>query len=137
LLQKFSLIFILSITLAPFVFCFFFSPFYPTLSFFFLVILFFLSQPRETLGRDACPFFFLFSFFSFLPYPFFLLSCSSFLFVPTEREIKERPREKEREIERDGENQKELEGGMQWASHRLGRTTAPGPMGHGSTPVRP
>jgi hypothetical protein len=57
-------------------------------------------------------------FSSFLTCPFFLLSCSSFLFVPTEREVREKPIEMERnrELERRG---------VRWASHRLGRTTAP------------
>jgi hypothetical protein len=105
--------------------------------------LYFSCQTRPSFSCQNCitpaPFF-LFILFSFLsPISFLssLLFFFSFLFFPTERQIRERPREKGRETERDGENQRELEGGGRWASLRLGRTTAPGLVGHGLTPVRP
>jgi hypothetical protein len=80
-------------------FFFFFSlPFSPALSFFFLVLLFFSSQPRERLERN-----------------------------------RERKKERPREMERNRELERR---GVRWASHRLGWTTAPGPLGHGQTLVR-
>jgi len=80
-------------------------------------------------------------FFSSLFYFFISIMpfVSSFLFFfslfPTER--LERDRERKKERPRDGENQRELEEGVRWASHRLGWTTAPGPVGLGPTLVRP
>jgi hypothetical protein len=48
---------------------------------------------------------------------------------PSEREIQR--------VERERERNRELERNVRWASHLLGRTTAPGLVGHSSTTVKP
>jgi hypothetical protein len=83
---------------------------------------------------------FLLFFLFFFSFPFSLPFLSSFLFVSScpnperlERD-QERKKERPREMQRIKEN---LRGGVWWASHHLGRTTASGPVDYNPTLVKP